>query len=116
MNGETLIIVGIGVALCIFIGVILIVVGHHDYNESNRETEINLGISLIIAPIAVTLMYFAYGDSDSSEQDKAIEAYENGNKVYINGNPVEDGFDINGINLDKYDIRIENDTIYLMSK
>ena len=82
----------------------------------NRETEIGLGISLIIVPIVATLMYFAYGNSDSSEQDKAIEAYENGDKIYINGNPVEDGFDINGINLDKYDIRIENDTIYLMSK
>lgn len=116
MNGETLIIVGIGIALCIFIGVILIIVGHHDYNEANRGTEISLGISLIIVPIVATLMYFAYGDSDSSEQDKAFEAYENGDKVYINGNPVEDGFDINGINLDKYDIRIENDTIYLMSK
>lgn len=72
MNGETLIIVGIGIALCIFIGVILIVVGRHDYNEANRGTEIGLGISLIIVPILATLMYFAYGDSDSSEQDKAI--------------------------------------------
>lgn len=98
------------------IGVIFIIAGFHDYNDANRETEIGLGISLIIVPIVATLMYFAYGNSDSSEQDKAIEAYENGDKIYINGNPVEDGFDINGINLDKYDIRIENDTIYLMSK
>lgn len=111
-----MIIVGIGIVLCIFMGVILIIAGHHDYNEANRGTKISLGISFIIVPIVATLMYFAYGDSDSAEQNKAIEAYENGDKVYIDGNPVEDGFDINGINLDKYDIRIENDTIYLMSK
>lgn len=49
-------------------------------------------------------------------KDRAIEAYEDGNKIYINGSPVEDGFDLNGVNLDKYDIKIKNDTVYLMSK
>ena len=46
---------------------------------------------------------------------RAIEAYKDGDKKYINGNPVEDGFDLNGVNLDKYDIKLENDTVYLMS-
>lgn len=46
---------------------------------------------------------------------RAIEAYKDGDKIYINGNPVEDGFDLNGVNLDKYDIKLENDTVYLMS-
>lgn len=49
-------------------------------------------------------------------KNKAIEAYKDGDKIYINGNPVEDGFDLNGVNLDKYDIKIKNDTVYLMSK
>lgn len=49
-------------------------------------------------------------------KNKAIEAYKDGDKIYINGNPVEDGFDLNGVNLDKYDIKLENDTVYLMSK
>ena len=49
-------------------------------------------------------------------KNRAIEAYEDGDKLYIDGNPVEDGFDLNGVNLDKYDIKIQNDTIYLMSK
>ena len=47
---------------------------------------------------------------------RVIEAYKDGDKIYINGNPVEDGFDLNGVNLDKYDIKLENDTVYLMSK
>ena len=49
-------------------------------------------------------------------KDRAIEAYKDGDKIYIDGNPVEDGFDFNGVNLDKYDIKIKNDTVYLMSK
>lgn len=49
-------------------------------------------------------------------KNKAIEAYKDGDKIYINGSPVEDGFDLNGVNLDKYDIKIKNDTVYLMLK
>lgn len=49
-------------------------------------------------------------------KNRAIEAYKDGDKIYINGSPVEDGFDLNGVNLDKYDIKLENDTVYLMSK
>ena len=45
-------------------------------------------------------------------KDRAIEAYKDGDKIYINGSPVEDGFDLNGVNLDKYDIKLENDTVY----
>lgn len=66
----------------------------------------------VICPLNPSSPLDAAGDL----QKKAIEAYEGGDKVYIDGNPVEDGFDLNGINLDKYDIKIENDTIYLMSK
>lgn len=38
-------------------------------------------------------------------KDRAIEAYKDSDKIYINGSSVEDGFDINGVNLDKYDIK-----------
>ena len=54
--------------------------------------------------------------ADNLLKDRAIEAYKDGDKIYINGSPVEDGFDLNGVNLDKYDIKLENDTVYLMSK
>jgi len=47
--------------LYIQIGVIFIIAGFHDYNDANRETEINFGISIIIAPIAATLMFWIYG-------------------------------------------------------
>ena len=45
-------------------------------------------------------------------KNKAIKAYKDGDKIYINGSPVEYGFDLNGVNLDKYDIKLENDTVY----
>ncbi|MDY5181182.1 hypothetical protein [Butyribacter sp.] len=36
--------------------------------------------------------------------------------IYIDGEPVSDEFDIKGIDLDKYNIKIKNDTVYLISK
>lgn len=36
--------------------------------------------------------------------------------IYIDGEPVSDEFDIKGIDLDKYNIKIEDDILYLISK
>lgn len=36
--------------------------------------------------------------------------------IYIDGEPVSDNFDINGIDLHDYTIKIENNTLYLISK
>lgn len=36
--------------------------------------------------------------------------------IYIDGEPVSDEFDIKGIDLDKYNIKIEDNVLYLMSK
>lgn len=47
---------------------------------------------------------------------RVIEAYKDGDKIYINRSSVEDGFDLNGVDLDKYNIKIKNDTVYLTSK
>lgn len=54
------VIIGAIIVFCL-IGVILIISGCHDYNEANRGTEVGIGISLIIAPIVVTLAYLAFG-------------------------------------------------------
>lgn len=46
----------------------------------------------------------------------AVESARNeGIDIYIDGEPVSDEFDIDGIDLDKYNIRIEDDVLYLMS-
>lgn len=54
------VIIGAIIVFCL-IGVILIISGRHDYNEANRGTKIGLGISLILAPIVITLMYLVFG-------------------------------------------------------
>lgn len=55
------VIIGAIIAFCLFMGVIFIISGCHDYNEANRGTEIGFGISLILAPIVVALTYLAFG-------------------------------------------------------
>lgn len=55
------VIIGAIIVFCIFMGIIFILFGCHDYNEANRGMEICLGISLILAPIVGTLMYLTFG-------------------------------------------------------
>lgn len=54
-------IIGAIIVFCLLMGVILIISGCHDRNEANRGTEIGFGISLILAPIVVTLIYLVFG-------------------------------------------------------
>lgn len=69
---------------------------------------------LIVATIfsIFSILILSSFNAADNLKNKAIEAYKDGDKIYINGNPVEDGFDLNGVNLDKYDIKLENDTVY----
>lgn len=47
----------------------------------------------------------------------AVESAQNEDiDIYIDGEPVSDEFDINGIDLHDYTIKIENNTLYLISK
>ena len=55
------VIIGAIIVFCLFMGVIFILSGCHDYNEANRGTKIGFGISLILAPIVVTLTYLIFG-------------------------------------------------------
>lgn len=54
-------IIGTIINSCLFMGVIFIISGCHDYNEANRRKKIGFGIFLILAPIVVTLTYLAFG-------------------------------------------------------
>ena len=48
-------------------------------------------------------------------ESEAIENYDNGSEVYINGKKTDD-IDINGIDLDKYNIKIKEGKIYLIDE
>lgn len=56
------VIIGAIIAFCLFMGIIFIISGCHDYNEANRGTEIGFGISLILVPFAIALIYLVFGD------------------------------------------------------
>ena len=55
------VIIGAIIVFCLFMGIIFIISGCHDYNEANRGTKIGFGISLILAAFVITLMYLAFG-------------------------------------------------------
>ena len=48
-------------------------------------------------------------------ESEAVESYDSGSEVYINGKQNND-IDINGINLDKYNIKTKNGKIYLIER
>jgi hypothetical protein len=48
-------------------------------------------------------------------ESEAIENYDNGSEVYINGKKTV-GININGIDLDKYNIKIKEGKIYLIDE
>ena len=48
-------------------------------------------------------------------ESEAIENYDNSSEVYINGKKTDD-IDINGIDLDKYNIKIKKGKIYLIDE
>ena len=56
-----------------------------------------------------------YDEIQEELESEAIENYDNGSEVYINGKKNND-IDINGINLDKYNIKIKEGKIYLIDK
>lgn len=60
------VIIGAIIVFCLFMGIIFILSGCHDYNEANRGTKIGFGISLILAPIilvpiVVAFIYLIFG-------------------------------------------------------
>lgn len=54
------VIIGAIIVFCLFMGVIFIISGCHDYNEANRGTKIGFGISLILVPIVVIPIVVAF--------------------------------------------------------
>ena len=65
-------IIGAIIVFFLFLGVILIISGCHDYNEANRGTEIGIGISLPLDNPSVNFtqkglpLYFSTSRSEKS--------------------------------------------------
>lgn len=83
---------------------------------------IEAGTIFLIFAIAITVMHFLWVKPEREAYEthvieKVVESAQNKDMViYIDGEPVSDEFDIKGIDLDKYNIKIEDDILYLISK
>lgn len=117
------IIVGIIVGV---IGTIFLLLGIHKSKEYDIQNAfLFMRISEFLSVTTITLIAFAFiiiGPAEKSEHQqevyrKAVESAQNEDiDIYIDGEPVSDKFDIDGIDLDNYNIKIEDDVLYLMSK
>lgn len=76
------------------------------------------GIGVLIMGIVVIVASLDANNS-AKERDEleseVVESYKDGAELYINGEK-KDNIDLNGVNLDNYDITVEKDKIYLKEK
>lgn len=96
-------------------GILLEIYGWGSHNK--RPIAIMEGITIILLGIG---MFLRRNEKSPYEiqaelESEAIENYDNGSEVYINGKKNND-IDINGINLDRYNIKIKEGKIYLIDK
>lgn len=50
------------------------------------------------------------------KSEKIKQSINEATNIYINGEPVSDSFNLDGITLDRYHIRIDGDNVYLETK
>lgn len=96
-------------------GILLEIYGLGSHNK--RPIAVCEGIMLVLLGIG---MFIERNEKSPYEiqaelESEAIENYDNGSEVYINGKKTDD-IDINGINLDRYNIKIKEGKIYLIDK
>lgn len=82
---------------------------------------IETGAIFLIFAIAITVGYLLPIPERKADEaymiEKVVESAQNKDMdIYIDGEPVSDEFDIKGIDLDKYNIKMEDDILYLTSK
>ena len=100
--------------ICVVFGAILEITG---WGGDKDEYAIVGGVVTVILGICMIISRNEKSPYEIHEEleSEAIENYDNGSEVYINGKKNSD-IDINGINLDKYNIKIKEGKIYLIDK
>lgn len=108
MNHTTILLIVMGVFLIICSGLLL-------PSLIKRPA----GVAVLILGFVLILLaaYNSYKvSSRNSLETEAKSNYKAGASLYINGKEQKDQIDMNGLNFDKYDIRIEKGKVYLISK
>lgn len=118
---SVLVILGIVLAV---LGLVFLLLSLHKNSEGDYQAESIFGemfvISFICATVFIAIAFFVCSNEGKQQSQemykKAMTAYNKGADVIIDGEPVSDNFDINGIDLHDYTIKIEDDTLYLVTK
>lgn len=99
--------------ICIVAGILLEIYGWGSHNK--RPIAIMEGIAAVLLGLGMILgrNEKTYDEIQAELESEVIENYDNGSEVYINGKKTDD-IDINGIDLDKYNIKIKEGKIYLI--
>lgn len=100
--------------ICIVVGIICVILG---WVDDKNATAIIGGILIVLLGIGMIIEWNEKSlyEIQAELESEAIENYDNGSEVYINGKKT-DGIDINGIDLDKYNIKIKEGKIYLIDE
>lgn len=95
-----------------------------EYQTASRFGEM-FAISFMCSAVFIVIVFIVSsteGIQQSQEMykkamyKKAMTAYNKGADVYIDGEPVSSDFNIKGIDLKKYTVRIKDNDIFLISK
>lgn len=113
----------VGVVLAV-LGIVFLLLSLYKSSEGDYQVASIFGEMFVISFISslffiVFVLFIGSNEGKQQSQEiyqKAVTAYNKGADVYIDGDPVSDNFDINGIDLHDYTIKIENNTLYLVSK
>lgn len=118
---SVLVILGIVLAV---LGLVFLLLSLHKSSEGDYQTASILAeifvISFISSAFFIVFALFIGSKNDKQQSQeiyqKAVTAYNKGADVYIDGEPVSSDFNIKGIDLKKYTVRIKDNDIFLISK
>lgn len=104
--------------LIAIVGLLIAVIGIFIAQKAiNQYDSPCFGNFLLIVGVCILASSLVYIQTTlNTNKEKAIAQYKEGKTtIYIDGNPVGDDFNIDGINLKNYSVKVDGDKIYLMS-
>jgi hypothetical protein len=96
----------VGACICFFLAIIALIV------SLEGEDIWALFMVTIFALMGIACVILCV----ESKSEKIKQSINEAANIYINGEPVSDSFNLDGITLDRYHIRIDDDNVYLETK
>lgn len=111
-------------AIFVILGLIFIIFGLLFVYNSSKDGSIIDSIFraigaffLVLGLVSLIFSFFIFKQSNDHKhlESEAIEKFEDGYKLYVNGH-LENNMDMNGIDLKDYTITIDKDKVYLKER